>query len=125
MDTVKQKMNLKDVKILLLIIFIFSFGAMAQSWRTDDLEERIVVLENELNTSKEKYEMLRQDFLHAQYQFESFRDLTSEEFEKTWVSFRNIRDNFRTIGYTLKFGSHLDKKDKENKNKRKSPVKKN
>jgi hypothetical protein len=85
----------------------------------DDIEKRVEKLEIELKNVKKQNEQLTKDFLDVQLEYEMFRDLTSDEFERTWISFRNIRDNFRAIGYNLRFGSHLDKKDKmPRKNKR-------
>lgn len=107
-------------KISILIILIFCFGMIVQSWKMEEIEQRLEKLEIELENSNQKIIELRQEHLYLVYDYELFRDLTSEEFEKTWISFRNVRDNFRVIGYNLKFGSHLDKKDKMSRPRRRS-----
>ena len=64
-----------------------------------------------INLLKNKCEMLESELRLTQLEFETFVDLTSQEFENTWISFGRVRDNFLSIGYVLKFGEQLEEKD--------------
>ena len=100
-------MNWKTVKITLLIIGIFGFGFMIQSWRMDKVEHKISVLENKIEHANKENSELRKQLFELTWDYELFRDLTSDEFEKTWVSFARIRGNFVALGK----GFHLEDKD--------------
>ena len=56
--------------------------------RIDNLEKNVIYKIVEIN----------QDVTLSKLEFDSFKELTSDEFEKTWVSFGRIRKNFIALG---------------------------
>jgi len=103
---------LNKQNILILWSIILSVLVIHLIMDNRELEQRVNHSKYMINKLNTDVEMVRQDNILIWKEFETFVDLTSEEFERTWVSFGHMRDNFRAIGYSLEYGLHLEDKDK-------------
>ena len=86
--------------IVMILIGLMCYNQI----QIQNLEERIDNLKKE---QVYKIVEMNQDVVLNKLEFDSFKKLTNDEFERTWVSFGRIRNNFIALGT----GMHLVKED--------------
>jgi len=78
---------------LLAFLVVFIINVHSSQKEITRLTKRVIIAENQLTEQK--------------LQFETFKKLTSDEFESTWKSFAAVRGNFQALGH----GFHLQDRD--------------
>jgi len=86
------------------IYFLYKENAKLKS-QVNKNEIYIKKIESKINN-------IKNNLNDISYQQESYNEFVSEEFVRTWQSFARIKQNFESIGYSLKYGLHLEEDDK-------------
>lgn len=96
-----------------LFVYIIGTLILALQLVIDNIElrDRVASIEYEQKIIMDKLKSMDGDMKSMAYEQELFMDIASKEFEYTWRSFARVRENFRAIGYSLKYGLQLSEKD--------------
>jgi len=99
MNELRKKIIYLAVTIMLLVVF----GLMCYNHVRISRMKEILVIDNlslevqNLNL-KTQLKKMQDDHDELKLQFDTFKDLTSDEFERTWRSFGAVRRNFIALG---------------------------
>ncbi len=96
----------KTFVIIGLLLFLI-ISTCIQRYQITDLQEGINGLTEELRIEKEFTHKMGNELLKLRVEFDTYKRLSSNEFESTWKSFARVRNNFLAIGH----GYHLKPED--------------
>lgn len=101
-------LNIKIVCALATLMLLVLFGLMGFNAynisKIKSFNEELVI--NNLSLTLQVKDLKKKN-ADLKLEFDTFKDLTSDEFEKTWRSFGRVRANFLAFG----LGEHLEDKD--------------
>lgn len=92
---------------LFFVFLVFIFVSLIMENRISKVEIQLESLKSQLESANNSNDKLFAELTQLRLEFDSYKQLTSDEFESTWDSFGAIRNNFISLGH----GFHLEEKD--------------